>query len=167
MRKAFTLIEMMISISILSIMMIYLYKTNSSVNQSNIFYEREVNKLNHLTLKKRVLFLDISLSLYQQISIVHIDKESDILFLQTTNSLHRRVNPFVVYIVKNEKLYRLESLKKLTYPFSDADKFDVDCFGDIDIFRVYKQKKKETFFADLKFKNSDKILMKVNVLNEY
>jgi len=167
MRRAFTLIEMMVSITILSIMMIYLYKTNSSVNQSNVFYEREVNKLNLLTLKKRVFFLDLSLILYQQSSVLHIDKDEDMLFLQTTNSLHKRVNPFVAYIVKKEKLYRLESLKKLTYPFSEADKFDVDCFGDIDIFRVYKQKKKETFLVDLKFKNSDKILMKVNVLNEY
>lgn len=166
MRKAFTLIEMMISISILSIMMIYLYRANASVNKSNTFYEKQVNKFNHLTLKKRVLFLDISLSLYQQISIVHIDKESDILFLQTTNSLHRRVNPFVAYIVKEKKLYRLESFKKLTYPFVETDKFDVDYFGDIEHFRVYKQKNKETFLVDLKFKNADNILMKINALNE-
>lgn len=167
MRKAFTLIEMMISVSILSIMMIYLYTTNASVNKSNIFYAKEVNKLNQLTLKKRVLFLDISLVLYQEYSIVHNDKYEDIFFLQTTNSLHKRVNPFVAYVVKNKKLYRLESFKKLIYPFSQDDKFDIDCFGNIDHFRVYKQKDKETFLVDLKFTNADKILMKVNVLNKY
>jgi len=167
MRKAFTLIEMMISITILSIMMIYLYSANASINKSNIFYAKQVNKLNQLTLKKRVLFLDLSLTLYQKILIVHTDKDEDMLFLQTTNSLHKRTNPFVVYIVKNKKLYRLESFKKLTYPFSEADKFDVDYFGDIDVFRVYKQKKRETFLVDLKFKNADNILMKVNALNEY
>ena len=42
MRKAFTLIELMISVSILSIMMIFLYKSYASVNMSNKFYEKEV-----------------------------------------------------------------------------------------------------------------------------
>ena len=167
MRKAFTLIEMMIAISILSIMMIYLYTTNASVNKSNIFYAKQVNKLNQLTLKKRVLFLDISFMLYRQYSIIHNNKNEDILFLQTTNSLHKRVNPFVAYIVKNKKLYRLESFKKLIYPFSQDDKFDVDYFGDIEHFRVYKQKKRETFLVDLQLKNADRVLMKVNALNEY
>ncbi len=167
MRKAFTLIEMMISISILSIMMVYLYRVNASVNKSNIFYEKQVNGFNSLSLKKRVLFLDFSLTLYQQISIVHNDRNEDILFLQTTNSIHRRVNPFVTYIVKNKKLYRLESLRKPAYPLSEADKFDVDCFGDVDVFRVYKQKDKAVFLVNLKFENSDSILMKARVLNEY
>ena len=167
MKKAFTLIEMMISITILSIMMIYLYTMNASVNKSNIFYEKQVNKLNQLTLKKRVLFLDLSLAFSRQIAIEHADKNEDILFLQTTNSLHKRVNPFVTYIVKNKKLYRLESFKKLMYPFSETDKFDVDYFGNVNVFRVYKEKNKETFLVDLQFKNADNILMKVNALNEY
>ncbi|WP_418640360.1 PulJ/GspJ family protein [Sulfurimonas sp. ST-27] len=167
MKKAFTLIEMMISITILSIMMVYLYRVNASVNKSNTFYEKQVNGFNSLSLKKRVLFLDLSLMLYQQNSIVHNDKNEDVLFLQTTHSLHRRVNPYVTYIVKNKKLYRLESLQKPVYPLSEADKFNADCLGSVDVFRVYKQKDKAVFLVNLKFEDSDRILMKARVLNEY
>jgi len=162
-KKAFTLIEMMIAISILSIMMLFLYRSNASVNKSNTFYKREVNKLTSLELKKKILFLDFSLMLNKSNMIINQDKKTDLIFFQTTHSLHRRVNPFIAYIVKNKKLYRLESLKKLKYPLDVESKFDIDYLGLVDIFRVYKQK--DTFLIHIKFKNRDEILFKVVSLN--
>jgi len=167
-KKAFTLIEMIIAISILSIMMLFLYQSNASINKSNIFYKHEVDKLNSIELKKKIIFLDFSLMFNKSDVIINQDKKIDFIFMQSTHSLHRRVNPFIAYIVKNEKLYRLESLKKLKSPLDLESKFDIDYLGKVNIFRVYKQtnSKKGVFLIHIDFKNKDEILLKINALNE-
>ena len=164
---------MMIAISILSIMMIFLYQSNASVNKSNQFYAKEVGKLKICELKKKIIFLDFSLMVYKSDAILPQDKKEDIVFIQSTNSMHRRVNPYIAYIVKNKKLYRLESLKKFKeYPLGVDSEFDVDYLGEVNSFRVYKQKKRSTssqdvFLVHIDFKNEDDILLKIRTLNEY
>ena len=74
MRKAFTLIELVISISILSIIMIFLYKSYASLNTSNRFYKKEVSQIKSQQLKKRVLFLDFTLAVDKSVKILNQDK---------------------------------------------------------------------------------------------
>ena len=47
-RNAFTLIELLISITILSIIMLFLYKSYADLNKTNKVYEKEVAKLEHI-----------------------------------------------------------------------------------------------------------------------
>ena len=165
MRKAFTLIEMMIAISILSIMMLFLYKSYAALNLSNKTYEQATQKLKKFELTKEVLYLDFSLA--SSVKIISRDKQSDIVFLHTLHSIHDRINPYVGYIFKNEKLYRIESLKELTtYPLNADAEFVADDFGKGSIFRVYKSKKAKNFFV-LHFLMKDKkeIILKVKALN--
>ena len=78
--------------------------------------------------------------------------------------------PYIAYIVKDEKLYRLESLTKLsTYEVSVDSEFDIDYIGEVKGFRVYKSSnaKKESYLLHVDFKELEDILFKVNVLNEY
>jgi len=169
MRKAFTLIELMISVSILSIMMIFLYKSYASVNMSNKFYEKEVELIKLQQLKKKIIFLDFSLAESKSTTILNQDKEVDIVFLQSSNSMHRMYNPYVSYVVNNSKLYRLESLKPFfTYPLSMDVEFSAECFGEVNSFRVYKSDNKidELYLIHIDFKDDENILLKVKVLNE-
>ena len=168
-RRGFTLIELMVSISILSIMMIFLYQSYSSVNSSNKNLKNEIIGITGTQKLKKVIYLDFSLALHKSVKILNQDAREDVLFLQSSNSMHKRYEPFVAYIVKEDKLYRLESLKEFQeYPLAMDSEFDVDYLGEVDSFRVYKSTndKNELYLVHAEFKNFEDILLKVKVLNE-
>lgn len=171
MRRGFTLIEMLISVTILSIMMLFLYKSYASLNHSNSFYKKEVTKLKDDEIIKKVMFMDFSLALNQSVSILNQDTKEDVVLMQSSNSLHNRYNPYIAYIIKNAKLYRLESLKPLSYPLSAESEFSVDYIGKVNSFRVYKADNKqenvtlELFLLHVDFKDEEDILLKVKVLS--
>ena len=174
MRKAFTLIELVISIGILSVVMIFLYKSYASLNQSNSFYKKEVSQIKSQQLKKRVLFLDFSLALPKSINILNLDTKENVVFLQSSNSMHNRYNPYIAYIFKDSKLYRLESLNEfLEYPLSADAEFSVEYFGEAESFRVYKSstkedksstKEKELYLVHIDVKEDEDILLKIKAL---
>ncbi len=173
MRKAFTLIELLVSISILSIMMIYLYKSYASLNTSNSFYEKKVNTIENTQLKKRVIYLDFALKLDNNISIRKQNTKEDVVFFQSANSVHKRFNPYIAYLINNEKLYRLESLNEFKeYPLTQEMLFSVDDLGEVNSFRVYSSNKKvndkeiEIFLVHIDFKEQEDILLKIKALNE-
>lgn len=166
MRKAFTLIELLISITILSIMMVFLYKSYASLNKSNANFKNEVEILESLKLKKRTIFLDFSVSKFNSVDIKNQSRNIDIVLMQTSNSIHKRFNPYIAYIVSQNKLYRVESLKPLIYPIDLSSEFDVDEFGELSRFRVFKNERNDSYIIDIIFKNSQKILLKVKALNE-
>lgn len=165
MRKAFTLIELMISILILSILMIFLYKSYSGLNKSNDIFKSETEKLLKFEQIKKTIYLDMSLA--SLVTIVQKETNEDTLFLQTSHSIHRRINPYVSYIFKDKKLYRLESLKELKNPISADSEFVVDDLGEIKIFRVYPSNylSEHRYLIHIVFQTGDEILLKVKALN--
>jgi len=171
MRKAFTLIELMISIVILTILMLFLYKSYSALNKSNILLSEEVQKISQIEFLKEVIYKDFSVARRADtnrsgIIILNQSKEEDVVFFQTSNSIHQRINPYIAYLVKEDILYRLESLKPFKeYPLVADSEFVADELGKIKIFRVYKSKdvKKETYLFHALFKNSQEILLKISV----
>ncbi len=168
-RGGFTLIELMVSISILSVMMIFLYKSYASLNFSNKILKTELSTLTDVQKLKKVLYLDFSLALRDSTQIQHREEVEDFVILQSSNSIHKRYNPFITYIVKEKKLYRLESLKNLSsYELGPESEFDVDYLGDVKSFRVYKSSspKNELYLVHIDFINLEDILLKINVLNE-
>ena len=166
MRRGFSLIELLIAITILSIMMLFLYKSYASLNHSNSFYKKEVTSLEYEKQIKKIIFLDFSLAVNNSIAILNQEKKEDIVLMQSSNSLHKRYNPYIAYIMRNSKLYRLESLKRLTYPLSMDSEFSVDYIGKVDGFRVYKSSKEieNVFLVHVNFKNEDDVLLKIKVL---
>jgi len=172
-RAGFTLVELMVSITILSIMMLFLYKSYASLNQTNAIYKIESDKIKNHQMRKKTFYLDISLALFESIKILNQDTKEDVVFFQTSNSLHKNYNPYVAYVVKDEKLYRLESLKKFTeYPLGVESEFIADKIGEINSFRIYKSSKKvgtiipEVHLFHIDFKKENDILVKIKVLNE-
>ena len=143
-RKAFTLIELMISVTIISIMIIFLYESYAQLNHSNKIYRQESDKIKNHQTKKKIIFLDFSLKTDKEMKILNQDKHKDIVFFQSTNSIHKRYYPYIAYIAKADKLYRLESLKEFKeYPLTNESIFDVDYLGEINDFRVYKANPKK------------------------
>ena len=169
-RKAFTLIEVLISVSILSVMMLFLYQSYASLNASNKVVKEEGANIQSIQKLKKVVYMDFLLALHNTVNIQNREKNEDFVYLQSSNSIHKRYNPYIAYIVKDEKLYRLESLTKLsTYEVSVDSEFDIDYLGKVKGFRVYKSSnaKKESYLLHVDFKELEDILFKVNVLNEY
>lgn len=168
MKKAFTLIEMLISIMILSIMMIFLYKSYSSLNISNHFYKNELGQIKNGYIKKKVLFLDFSLSLKEKTAVLNQDPTEDVVFMQSSNSIHKRHNPYIAYIVKEFKLYRLESRQEFKeYPLSVGGEYVADYLGEVNSFRVYTSKADDaSYVVHVDFKEDEDILLKIKALTQ-
>ncbi len=167
-RGAFTLIEMMISITILSVMMLFLYKTHTTFNISNNNLQQELDTLVKMQKIRKIIYMDFVLARDKSIRIQNRDKNEDALFFQTSNSIHKRYDPHVAYKIKGKKLYRVESLKPIiTYDFPIDSEFDIDCLGEVESFRVYQSlnKKQHTYVVHVDFKKFDDILFKIKVLN--
>jgi prepilin-type N-terminal cleavage/methylation domain-containing protein len=164
-REGFTLIEMMISISILSLLMLFLYQSYAQLNKSNTQVQQSVTSLEDFETIKRILYLDLSLA--HTITIIPQDKENDVVFLQTTNSIHGRFHPYVAYIYKENFLYRLESLAPFKeYPFGADVDFDVDKLAQIQHLRLYKSKADPSYvLLDIELTKRKKILFKTKALN--
>jgi len=167
-KKAFTLIELLISIVILSILVLFLYQSYASLNRSNDTLAQQREKITKEELLRKTLYLDFSVAFAPTIKILHQSKTKDVVFLQSPHSVHDRINPYIAYIVKDKTLYRLESLKPFKkYPLTSDNDFVVDKLGKVKIFRVYKSKdkKNEVYLLHVIFEKEGEILLKVKVYN--
>jgi len=170
-KDGFTLIELLIAVSILSVMMVFLYQSTASLNKSNAFYKKKIEALLHHQKIKKTILLDYTLA--NSIKILPQEKDEDVVFLQTRHSIHKNYNPYIAYIKKHSKLYRLESLTPFSkYPLSEENHFIVDFLGKVNSFRVYKSKKEDTnqtsttYLLHIDFQKANDILMKLKPLNE-
>ena len=148
--------------------MLFLYKSYASLNRSNIVYEQAVTKIDTTERLKKTIYLDLTAAINKSIKITNQDTKEDVLFFQTTHSVHKRINPYVVYLVNNKILYRLESFKKITeFPLAADSEFVVDRLGKVKIFRVYKakDKKSNSYLVHILFESDVEILLKVALLN--
>jgi prepilin-type N-terminal cleavage/methylation domain-containing protein len=170
-KAGFTLIELLISISILSILMLALYKAYDSLNISNNTYKEKSKKIEKIALKKRTIYLDFALAIKgdsnTSVNYLERDTKRDIVSFQSANSIHKRYNPYITYIRKYDKLYRIETLQKVdVYPLASNLVADIDEIGSIEKFKVFKSKKDESYLIDARFKDEDNILLKVKILNQ-
>jgi len=168
MRKAFTLIELLISIVILSILMLFLYKSYASLNRSNDTLAQQTQKIKKEELLKKTIYLDFSVAFAATFKTLNQSKTEDVVFLQSSHSVHDRINPYIAYLVKDKILYRLESLKPFKeYPLAADSEFVADTLGRVKTFRLYKSSKAASmiYLLHIVFENKNEILMKLKVLN--
>ena len=172
MRRAFTLIEMMIAIVIFSLIVLFLYKSYDALRQSNKKYITVAKEMEKMWRIKKMLYLDFTLLIQSDVKVFNKKRSEDVVLLQTSNSLHNRFYPYVAYVVKEGTLYRLESLRKLSYPFDVQTTADVDEICRVKQFRIYKTHKKENgttvtyYLIDIELVDDRRILYKVRALNE-
>lgn len=139
MRKAFTIIELLISIALLSILIVFMYQNIDVLKKSNFIYEKFYNKTSLNTKIHTTIFLDLA----QSISVKKINGDFDRVILQTSHSHFGIIMPYVAYIVNKNTLYRVESIKqipsKITDDFLPYLKFEVVKKG-IKKFKFYQAK---------------------------
>ena len=149
MRKSFTIIELMVSISIIILINVYLFYSLDTVKKSNLTLEKNLV----VKTKKLKLFKLIYEDIFKAFSVEELNsKNSDnfhILKLKSPNSLYKIINPYIIYFVADKKLYRFESLKDINLEnksFIDSP-FKVEKLIDnVDIFNVYINEDNNIFF---------------------
>jgi type II secretory pathway pseudopilin PulG len=161
-KKSFTLIEILISIGLFSIIIVFLYQSLDMTQKSNDFYSKKLIATQNTNQIKKILFLDFIHS-----SNISIDIKNDILRLKSTNYYH---NPFynnITYLVtKDNNLARLETLKPFDKNRLNDNYFDTSYIDILDSnitkFKISKNKtniKKDKIAIYLEKKNGQKLIL--------
>ena len=169
MKRAFTLLELMISVALISLIFIYLYGAIDSLKFTNNFYQEKNKALSirekflvtiyrDIIFAKNVSFLDRD---SKEFSIVKIDNSK--------NSLYNIKNPNIIWFVsrKDDTLIRLESKDKIKLPLEEKtiystylDKVVTNCKA----FRIYKSNDGSSFMVYLKDNQIKPIIFEFNKL---
>ena len=164
-KNAFTLIELLISIAILSIVMLFLYKSYADLNKMNKVYEKEVSKLEHTSRIKQALYLDLLLATKKTLILSHQDAKFDFVSFTTEHSLHRLIKPNIAYIVKEKILYRVESNKAIkSVEIPREQLFIIDKIGSVEKFKLYTSAG-GIVMLEAEFEDAAPIVLKIKMLN--
>ena len=144
MKKSFTLIELLLSIVILSIMFLGVSNVIKELNKSKNIMDRLYDKNINSNLVYKVLYNDLLNS--SNIKINNSKNYSNII-LQTTNSLYKIPKPYVMWYVSKNKnsLMRLESPTDIN--LSNLNHYYLDKFlENVKIFKIYLNNNKKFVF---------------------
>ena len=139
MRKAFTLIELMISVLLLSLIVTFLYQSVAQLQTSNMQFLTKTNKLQKREALIKILYNDfINASSIQKFDE---NSKSDAMIIQTSNSFYDMSMPYVLYKVYTEEM----NLKRVESPVEKIDfinnvfKYN-DLITGVTLFKVYENK---------------------------
>lgn len=167
MKKSFTLIEVVISITLFSIVLIFMYKTLDMTNFTNNIFEKKVKANKKINDFKDIIIEDILES--SEVTNDILLNDFYILKIKTTNMFHNDFYKYVYYLVSKEnKLYRLESMDTIDFQnfslnsiknvyvdllIDNVEKFDKAEFrqvykNNLAVTILFKQKNKNHFFIN-------------------
>lgn len=106
MRRSFTLIELLISIGLMFILFLFLYKTLDGSKTTKQFLSDKVVEQKQKERAAKILFLDLYSS--TNVTKTSVDESLDELNISTTHSLYDDPSSMVSYSVKDEMLMRIE-----------------------------------------------------------
>jgi prepilin-type N-terminal cleavage/methylation domain-containing protein len=141
-RKAFTLLEVLISIALLGIILVPLFAVVDLMKDSNNHLLESLNKSKQITKSTKVLFLDI-LSSDGKIDIKK-DEFSRVCIEETKNSLYNLTLAKVCWVVLKDKntLVRVEG-SRYSLPLKGEERVEVDTImSDISVFDMYHEEDK-------------------------
>ena len=162
---AFTLIEVLISITLLSLVLMALYKSADILRDSNMHLFRYLEKSTHALKGSKTLYLDLMHSDHN-ISIKREKKFHRLTINNTTHSIHGLAQAKVVWLVYKEKstLLRIEG-GNYSIPLKSEQRVEIDMIAEnIELFRIYKSKKKNKILAMIKTKGQEpQVFMAQNI----
>ena len=165
-KKAFTLIELIISILLIGLIVTYLFETLGVLKKSDKKLEAKREKRELMLKIKQSIYLDILQANDVNISKTN-NKNIDLLTLkETKNSLHNLDMPDVIYLVdKKNRLIRVEGYN-IKLPLNTQTlytvKFD-EVLDNIEFFKIYKSKKKDKILIYLKSQKLPEIFFEMFV----
>ena len=155
-KKGFTLIEVIISIILLSLVLMALYKSAEILRKSNIHLFDYLQKSTQSTKGTKTLFIDLIHS-DSNITIDTKEKFHRLTLASTTNSLYGEERVKVVWLVykQNNTLLRLEGTQ-YDIPLKNEQRVEVDVIAqNIELFKIYKSKTKTKILAMIKVKGQE------------
>lgn len=158
-RRAFTLIEVLISIALLSLVLLALYKSIGMLRDSNRQLFQYLEKASREKIGTETLFLDIAGS-DGNMSIIG-NEFSRLCLENTINSLYGLSTAKVCWVIgkKEKRLFRSEG-NGYILPLRSDDRVAVDTvLEDIDLFRVYRKKSEVLVMLRQKGKKSISFLV--------
>ncbi len=165
--KAFTLVEMLVSVVILGIMAFFVSTTITQTKKNFSAVKKDINSKLKTDRISQILYEDIIKS--SQLTSTN-SKKYTILYLKTKNSIYDIKEPFVIWYVSKEKksLIRIESSKRITIPLKQedipytlSDKVTENCEN----FLVYKSKDLKYALAFIDIKKQKPVIFEAKIFN--
>lgn len=164
MRKAFTLIEIIVSIVLFGLIMLIMFSSIDNLREQHGFYATKIKELSEKNRLISLLRSDFNRPLSLTVR-TDIDKRYTIASIGgSNNSLYGIYEPYVTWLVlKDEhRLIRIESPVPIPLPITDeilyqthTDSIQTDC----ETFRIYESSKNR--LIQLTFENESPILIEV------
>ena len=151
-REAFTLIEVLISITLLSLVLMALYRSTDILRRSNKHLYNNLEKSSKSMQGNRILYMDL-LQSDDNITINDKNEFHQITMINTGNSLYGQSSAKVTWLVsKNENtLLRVEG-SDYELPLHEDSYVEVDpIVNKVELFKIYKNKKKNKLLVLLQF----------------
>jgi prepilin-type N-terminal cleavage/methylation domain-containing protein len=152
MKNGFTLVEILVSISLLSIVIVFLSKTVISLQNSNKSFKQAIHNDSHnikvLTLLKRDIIMR---DRQTNVMLNNENNNKSQISFYTNSSIYNISKPFVIWKVLKDsnQLIRIESTKVDIY--KESNNYKIDGVKDnCTIFQIYKEKEGKHFFIYIK-----------------
>jgi len=164
MRRGFTLVEIIVAITIFSIAVLLLYRVTETLRISNASLEHHSSKIEGSNKLLEVMKLDFLYTDDNQTTVLE-GRIYDAISFRSRHSLYGISNPYISYWVsKDKRLWRIESSLDLNFTIKDEHlmymKFD-ELKSDMAKFKVYdgngtkllflEEKEKEPLLLELSF----------------
>lgn len=146
MKKAFTLLEVVVSLTIFMILILFLYKTLDQTKLSNKQFSNTLEKMTSLNSLNKIFLEDLLES--KEFSIHEDKRKNSIVKIQTTNLYHNPYFSNVTYFVSKDKnLLRVESKEAFSIDKRNSQSFYNDSyidklFDDIEYFEAKESQDK-------------------------
>ena len=159
MRKGFTLVEMMISVTLLSIIVIFLYQTLDMAKISNKFYANQLEKIKEQNNIKLLMYEDMINKEANSSVKFDVDRDGNTIFsFKSSNSFHNPFYNHITYFVsRKNNLIRCES--KIAFDKNKISDFAETSFIDkvdsnVTKFKVQQHKtQKNNYIVYIEYEN--------------
>ena len=153
---AFTLIEVLISITLLSLVLMALYRSADILRNSNLHLFKYLEKSTYTLKGSKTLYMDLMHS-DDNITINKDNKFHRLTINHTTHSIHGLNSVKVIWLVYKEKntLLRIEG-GNYHLPLKSEERVEIDTItAHLELFKIYKSKKKTKILAMIKTKGQE------------